>query len=67
MSEFHPRLKRQLETLLAGDPQDAGTELLGLVSDAYHEIDQVLHGVTQTLPSFMLEKLGSLDGASDMT
>jgi diguanylate cyclase (GGDEF)-like protein/PAS domain S-box-containing protein len=67
LPDFHPRLKRQLESLLEGDPQDAGTELLGLVSDAYHEIDQVLHGVTQTLPSFMLEKLGSLDGASDMT
>jgi diguanylate cyclase (GGDEF)-like protein/PAS domain S-box-containing protein len=67
MSEFHPRLKRQLEALQSSDPQDAGAELLVQVSDAYHEIDQVLYGVTQTLPSFMLEKLGSLDGASDLT
>jgi diguanylate cyclase (GGDEF)-like protein/PAS domain S-box-containing protein len=67
LSEFHPRLKRQLEALKSSDPQDAGAELLAQVSDAYHEIDQVLHGVTQTLPSFMLEKLGSLDGQSDMT
>lgn len=67
MSEFHPRLKRQLESLQAIDPEDAGAELLAQVSGAYHEIDQVLHGVTQTLPSFMLEKLGSLDGASDLT
>jgi diguanylate cyclase (GGDEF)-like protein/PAS domain S-box-containing protein len=67
LAEFHPRLKRQLESLQASNPQDAGAELLAQVSGAYHEIDEVLHGVTQTLPSFMLEKLGSLDGASDMT
>jgi diguanylate cyclase (GGDEF)-like protein/PAS domain S-box-containing protein len=66
MAEFHPRLKRQIETLEATDPQSAGTELLAAVSDSYHEIDNVLHGVAQTLPSFMLERLGSLDGASDM-
>jgi diguanylate cyclase (GGDEF)-like protein/PAS domain S-box-containing protein len=67
VADFHPRLKRQLESLQASDPKDAGAELLTQVSNAYHEIDQVLHGVTQTLPSFMLERLGSLDGSSDLT
>ncbi len=57
MSSMHPRLKRQLEASMNEGGDSAGFEdVFSKVSATYDEVDQLLHGIAQTLPSFMKER-----------
>ena len=56
MSALHPRLSRQLKELCREDPGSTLEALIPKVSSTYDEVDQLMHGIAQSLPDLHVGK-----------